>query len=160
MASKPLTSTSFGDSHVYTLISDRKIGPRSALSKTAIGETFNDLLDDSFQISIFICECSLIGPTRFGVIDLTIRGIRLKNPPILRIPPYYLQICFKGGFLSLFCPPQAEIFEDIYPPFEGKCIILGVQSVLKMKESDARGLAKIIFFSGAPDGAIKGSKTH
>ena len=70
-----------------------------------------------------------------------------------------------AGFLSFDfrygnCPPEAEIFEDIYPPFEGKCTILGVQIVLKMKESDARGLAKIAIFPGAPDGAIKGSKTH
>ena len=46
----------------------------------------------------FFCDSKLS-----GVLDLRI-------PPIIRIPPYYLQFCFKGGILKSFCPPQAENF--------------------------------------------------
>ena len=45
---------------------------------------------------------------------------------------------FRYG-ISLICPPQAEIFEDIRTFLKRTCIILDVQIALNMKKNGARG---------------------
>ena len=66
--------------------------------------------------------------------------LNLRIPPIIRTPPYYLQICFKGGFLSLFWGDLAaaggKFWGYIIPSFwRGNLSFWGFKSLLKWRKT-------------------------